>query len=942
MKSTHHPSMQEFEKNSYLSAESAAYIENLYDSYLKDKNSVNDVWQHYFSQMPAGDISHADIRENFKELARMPQVIFSSESGTENQQQFSVDNLIEAYRRFGHINAQIDPLKTPIIADDRLALSHYDLNSSDLNEQFNTRGLLTAQSASLKTILEALQKKYCSTIGFEYNYIENDIERNWLQNYIEHKIPEIKFSAAEQKQILKKLTESEGLEKYLDTRFPGQKRFSIEGGESLIPMLDFLMHASRAQNVRELVIGMAHRGRLNLLLNIMGQSPAELFKEFEGKKEVGLTTGDVKYHSGFSSDIKTDHGEIHLSLAFNPSHLEFIDPVVMGSVRARQDRATTDSKFDYAYPVMIHGDGAFIGQGVVMETLSMSLTRAYTVGGSIHIILNNQVGFTTSNPNDARSSRYCSDLSKMIDAPIMHVNGDDPEACVRVMQLALDYRMQFHKDVVIDLVCYRVHGHNEGDEPACTQPLMYQTIRSKLSPRGFYARKLIDEKIIQPEEAEKLLLENRDRLDAGRAAVDLLPNSLSNRYASHWEPHLNSLWTADVHTGVSKTILKKLGEKITALPMGFSVQRNVDMILKARDKMTAGEQPLDWGYAETMAYATLLTEKHAVRLTGEDARRGTFFHRHAAIVDQKTGQDYMPLCHLSNDQARLQIYDSLLAETGPLGFEYGYASSDPAGLVMWEAQYGDFANGAQVIIDQFISSGWQKWNRLCGLVMLLPHGAEGAGPEHTSARLERYMQLCAQDNIQVCVPSTPAQIFHLLRRQVLRPYRIPLIVMSPKSLLRNKAAVSTLDELENGEFQCVIAETDTNIIPEKTDRLVLCSGKLYYEIIAARREKNMSNIALVRIEQLYPFPYDALKLELKKYNNLKEIVWCQEEPKNQGAWYCTRHRIVRCMPETDVKLCYAGRASMAAPATGYAKLHIKQQAEIIDQALNLLPVEISR
>jgi len=934
--------MYNFKNNSYLSAENAAYVEDLYENYLKNKNSVDGVWQQYFSQMPEGDFSHADIRENLKQLARQPHVAMQLENTAENQKQCSVDYLIAAYRRFGHLNAQIDPLKKTIDLDARLALPHYNLDSSDLIEVFDTRNVLPEKTADLKTIINALQKKYCGTIGFECDYIENDVESNWLQNYIENKIDCIIFSEKQKKRILKKLTESEGLEKYLDTKFPGQKRFSIEGGESLIPMLEFLLTDSCRQNVREIVIGMAHRGRLNVMLNIMGQSPAELFKEFEGVKEYGLTSGDVKYHRGFSSDIKTDHGEMHLSLGFNPSHLEFIDPVVMGSVRSRQDRAAVVSRFDYAFPVMIHGDAAFIGQGIVMETLSMSQTRAYGVGGSIHIILNNQVGFTTSHPKDARSSRYCSDLSKMIDAPIVHVNGDDPEACVRAIQFALDYRMQFHKDFVIDLVCYRVHGHNEADDPTCTQPLMYRTIHEKLSTRAIYANQLMGEKIIDSVLPQKLLDENRDRLDKGLAAIDLLPNSLSNRYAIEWQQHLGSVLTATVNTAVSRDILKNLGDVITKLPPGFIVQRNVEAILKARDKMTMGEQLLDWGYAETMAYATLLTEQYPVRLTGEDVRRGTFFHRHAAIFDQKTGQDYMPLCHLAKDQARIQIYDSLLSETGTLGFEYGYASSDPKSLVIWEAQFGDFANGAQVIIDQFISSGWQKWNRLSGLVMLLPHGAEGMGPEHTSARLERYMQLCAQDNMQVCVPSTPAQIFHLLRRQVLRHCRVPLIVMSPKSLLRHKLAVSTLDELATGEFQCVIPEVDNNINLEKVERLVLCSGKVYYEILAKRREENILNIALIRIEQLYPFPYDALKAELKKYTHLKEIVWCQEEPKNQGAWFCTRHRIIRCLSDESVKLCYAGRASMAAPATGYAKLHLKQQTELVSQALNLLPVEISK
>ncbi|EKD45208.1 MAG: hypothetical protein ACD_70C00022G0002, partial [uncultured bacterium] len=622
------------------------------------------------------------------------------------------------------------------------------------------------------------------------------------------------------------------------------------------------------------------------------------------------------------------------------SHLEFINTVVMGSVRARQERPHDMPKKDYAFPVLIHGDASFAGQGIVMETLAMSQTRAYTVGGTIHIISNNQIGFTTSDPADARSSHYCSDLAKMIDAPILHVNGDDVEACIRTVKLSLDYRMRFHKDVVIDMVCYRLKGHNEADEPTCTQPLMYQIIYAKKSPRAIYAEKLMNEKIISAADAQKMIDMYRAQLDEGKPVVSLMQNGLSEHYAANWAPFLNHDWKTAAVTRVSRDVLDFLGKRITSVPDNFALQRNVSAIMQARVKMMAGELPLDWGCAETLAYAALLNEGRPVRFTGEDVRRGTFFHRHAALFDQKTGAEYMPLAHLSDKQAHMQIYDSLLSETGALGFEYGYSSADPNSLVMWEAQYGDFVNVAQVIVDQFISSGWQKWNRMSGLVMLLPHGSEGAGPEHSSARLERFLQLCAQDNMQVCVPSTPAQIFHLLRRQVIRPYRQPLITLTPKSLLRHKLAVSSLDDLCNGEFQCVIPEVDA-MSNEKITRLVLCCGKVYYELLMKRREQKIETIAIVRIEQLYPFPDDALKAEIKKYPHLKEMVWCQEEPKNQGAFYDSRHRLVRCMPE-QVKLFYAGRRAMAAPASGYPALHHTQQAELIGKALGLLAADLSK
>ena len=930
-------SRKEFELTSYLSGGNASYIEALYDAYLMDAESVSSEWQGYFNSLQSGqvaDVSHYQIQDEFRHLAKQPYVL--AEVPASNKQGH-VDALITAYRRFGHLNADINPLGNKNQPDTRLQLSYHHLSDADLPETFNTRALLSKPQASLQEILDALKATYCGSMGVEYSRIMDDTEREWLRDYLEHRLPKLVFDADTKKSILKKLTAAEGLEKYLDSKYPGQKRFSIEGGDNLIPLLNELSEQARSANVHELVIGMAHRGRLNVLMNIMGQSPTELFQEFDGTMDYGLTTGDVKYHRGFSGDVKTKAGAMHLSLAFNPSHLEFINTVVMGSVRARQERMTHIPQKDYAMPILIHGDAAFSGLGIVMETLSMSQTRAYCVGGAIHIILNNQVGFTTSNPQDARSSIYCSDLAKMIDVPIFHVNGDDSEAVVKAAMMALDYRMRFHKDVVIDLVCYRRHGHQEVDEPRATQPLMYQFIRQHPTPKSIYEKQLIAEGVCSQEDVDAWSNQYRDHLDEGRKVIEVLHQGVSEHYAENWTPFLDKDWRTQADTAVSMDKLNALGDKITSFPDHFVLQRNVDMMMKTRRKMHEGDQPLDWGYAETMAYATLLDEGYPIRFSGEDSRRGTFFHRHAALFDQNTGEVYEPLTHLHDDQAPLQLYDSLLAEAGTLGFEYGYSTADPNALVIWEAQFGDFANGAQVIIDQFISSAWQKWRRLSGLVMLLPHGYEGMGPEHSSARLERYLQLCAQDNIQVCVPSTPSQMFHLLRRQVLRPCRKPLIVMTPKSLLRHKLAVSHLEDLEQGQLQLIIPELD-ELASDTVDTVIACSGKVYYELLEKRRSENIHHIAIIRIEQLYPFPYEEFKAALTDYQNAKQLLWVQEEPKNQGAWFCTRDRLTQCLPQ-GWSIEYVGRHSMAAPAGGYPSLHKQQQTDLINRALNLTTEE---
>jgi 2-oxoglutarate dehydrogenase E1 component len=928
-------------KFTFLSASNAEYIETLYDQFLQDPNTVTGEWRAYFGTLANGhpqgglrDFSHQQVREQFRQLARRPKSGITAPVAAPAHQD-GVDQLIIAYRRFGHLNAKINPLGYEEPIDPRLELKHYQLSDAQMEQSFLTRGVLPEPQAPLKEIYQALRSDYCGSIGIEYTRITDEDERAWLRDYMENRLPNIEFSPEKQRQILQKLNAADGLEKYLERKYTAQKRFSIEGADALIPMLDELAIRACAAGVREMVIGMAHRGRLNVLLNIMGQAPFELFQEFEGKKNYGLTTGDVKYHNGYSGNMKTPAGFLHLSLMCNPSHLEFVNTVVMGSVRARQERESPQSSAhkDYAVAVMIHGDASFIGQGITQETLSMANTRAYTVGGSIHIIVNNQVGFTTSDPRDSRSSRYCSDVAKMIDMPILHVNGDDAEAAVKAIQIAIDYRMKFRKDVVIDLVCYRRHGHNEADEPRATQPMMYARIDQHPVPRLVYAEKLIQAGVLKREEIEQMWEAYRVQLDEGKVVAPVTQEDFQGRYqAPNWAPYINQTWGIQVDTSVPKSTLLKLGKKITQLPDNFKLQRNVAMLMQAREKMTAGEQPLDWGYAETMAYATLLAEGCRIRFSGEDCRRGTFFHRHAAVFDQESGEAYVPLANLLPNQARMDIYDSLLSESGVIGFEYGYSSADPHALVIWEAQYGDFANVAQVYVDQFLSSAWQKWNRLSGMVMLLPHGQQGEGPEHTSARLERYLQLCGQENMQVFVPSTPAQIFHLLRRQVLRPYRTPLIVMSPKSLLRHKLAVSTLDDLAKGQLQVVIPEIDP-IKPKAVRKVILCSGKVYYELLEKRREENQQDIAIIRVEQLYPFPEAELKQALEPYAHVKAVVWCQEEPKNQGAWYVMYDRFTSCLPKS-ASLVYAGRESMAAPSGGYSALHKKQQAALIADALS--------
>jgi 2-oxoglutarate dehydrogenase E1 component len=928
--------LEHFRESSALYGSNATFIEDLYERFMENPESVEISWQQHFKKLQQNanfETPHSPIVKRFEELAvkshnRLAELQGFTEESVKKQS--AVARLINHYRVRGHQIADIDPLGSKKDSPMDLEPSYYGLTELDMETLFDTGSLYGIDRLPLRQIISKLREIYCGSIGSEFMYIDDTHIRRWLISRLEN----VKASVDhEQKRwLLKLLTAAEGIEVHLHNKFVGQKRFSLEGGESLIPILDELIQRSGEKGVKEIVIGMAHRGRLNVLVNILGKSPASLFEEFAGNYTLspGMKSGDVKYHMGFSSNIETPGGPVHLALAFNPSHLEIINPVVEGSVKARQDRAG-DNGQDTVIPVLIHGDAAFAGQGIVMETLNMSQTRAFTTGGTIHIVINNQIGFTTSHPQDARSTPYCTDVARMIQAPVFHVNGDDPEAVLFVTKLAVDYRMTFNKDVVIDLVCYRRLGHNEADEPAATQPVMYQKIRSHATTRKLYSDKLVAENVVSSTESAALVEDYYKLLEAGEIVSRPVLGNQSYSYSTQWNQFIGKKWDNPCITAVSLDQIRFCNDRMQRLPTGFELHPRVAKVMDNRRKMAAGALPLDWGFAENMAYATLLIEKHHIRITGQDVGRGTFVHRHAVLHNQLRKEAYIPLKNLDKDQGNAQIFDSLLSEAGVLGFEYGYSTTTPATLVIWEAQFGDFANGAQVLIDQFISSGETKWGRLCGLVLLLPHGFEGQGPEHSSARLERYLQLCAEHNMQVCCPTTPAQIFHLLRRQVVRPYRKPLVIMSPKSLLRHKLAVSTLEDLTTGEFQPIIGDED-ELNPKKVTRLVLCAGKVYYDILEARREADLKHVAIARIEQIYPFPLALFKAEVAKYPHLKEFVWCQEEPKNQGAWYNSGHHFTDNLPP-QIQVTYAGRPASASPAVGNFHVHLEQQQAVVKAAL---------
>ena len=942
-------SFEKLQRSSHLSGANAAFIEDLYEQYLQNGAQLPDEWRAYFQGLEQGDprqireIPHSQVRAEFARMVRgngHAARRFATGDGALSRQgaekQAAVLRLINAWRVRGHQRAQVDPLdlrESPEIPD--LDPAFHNLTEADMDQEFNTGSLFTADQMRLRDIIAFLEKTYGGTIGSEYMHITDTVEKRWIQENLERRQGQPDFAPDRKRDILKRVTAAEGIEKYLHSKYVGQKRFSLEGGESVIPLLDEVIQRAGSHGVKELVLGMAHRGRLNVLINILGKSPADLFQEFEGNFNVeNADAGDVKYHLGYSSDLQTPEGPLHLALAFNPSHLEIVNPVVVGSVRARMHRRH-DRQGEEVMPVLIHGDAAFAGQGVIMETFQLSQARGFFTGGTVHVIINNQIGFTTSNPLDSRSTFYCTEVAKMVQAPIFHVNGDDPEAVVLVTQLALDFRKRFKKDVVVDLICYRRHGHNEADEPAATQPMMYAKIKQHPTSRQLYADRLTDEGVIGEEEGRAIATDYRDALDAGKVVAPHILTGVHNDYAVDWRRYFTADAATPVDTGVAIGRIRELAENLQSLPDGFELNPRVAGIMESRRKMGAGALALDWGFAEIMAYASLLHDGFKVRLTGQDSGRGTFSHRHAVLHNARDGSTYIPLKNITTEPGDFVVIDSLLSEEAVLGFEYGYATNDPGTMVIWEAQFGDFVNGAQVVIDQFISSGETKWGRLAGLTMYLPHGYEGQGPEHSSARLERFLQLCADQNMQVCVPTTPAQFFHMIRRQMLRDYRKPLIVFTPKSLLRHKLSTSSLDDLAEGSgWHHVIDEID-EIKAKAVERVILCSGKVYYDLLQERRKREFGNVAIIRIEQLYPFPEEELTALLRRrYNKATKIIWCQEEPKNQGAWYSSQHHFRNCMKDGQ-ELHYAGRDASASPAVGYPKLHHEQQRRLVDDALTL-------
>ncbi|OGT81415.1 MAG: 2-oxoglutarate dehydrogenase E1 component [Gammaproteobacteria bacterium RIFCSPLOWO2_02_FULL_61_13] len=933
---------------SFLYSGNAAYLEDLYEQFLADPAGVTPEWQAYFHSIADGsartDVPHSHIiRELGGGGIRPLQGTAPAADASSFQKQVSVLQLINAYRFRGHQQADLDPLKQyqrPPVPE--LEPAYHNLTDADLGTVFNPGSLVAPKESTLREILSIVRTTYCGTIGAEYMHINETEQKRWIQQRLEQCRAKPEFPPEKRLRILERLIAANALCEYLHTKYVGQKRFSVEGGESLIPLLDETVQTSGVHGVREVVIGMAHRGRLNVLVNIIGKLPHELFGEFEGKgKGKGETSaGDVKYHLGYSSDIQTPGGVVHLTLSFNPSHLEIIDPVVEGSVRARQDRRL-DKNRNEVLPILLHGDAAFAGQGVVMETFQLSQTRGYTTGGTVHIIINNQIGFTTSDPLDSRSSLYCTDVAKVVQAPIFHVNGDDPEAVVFVAKLALEFRMEFKKDVIIDMVCFRRHGHSEADEPATTQPIMYRQIRSHPGVRAIYFEKLAHQGLVAQAQQADMEKKYVDSLESNHAVAGTLATNIDTKFQINYAPYRGTRWDAATDTCLSQETVQRLTKLLTSLPEHFKLHTAVERILENRRRMGAGEMPMDWGYAENLAYAALLEEGIPVRISGQDSGRGTFFHRHAVIHNQNDGTTHLPLQHIKPDQPTFLVINSTLSEEAVLAFEYGYSSAEPNALVIWEAQFGDFANGAQVVFDQFISSCEAKWGRYCGLTVLLPHGYDGQGPEHSSARLERYLQLCAEENMQVCVPSTPAQMFHMLRRQALRPYRKPLIVMSPKSLLRHKLSTSPVESLISGKFDVVIDEVDP-LDRAAVTRLLFCAGKVYFDLLEARRKNNIGNIAIARMEQLFPFPQSETKAVINSYPNLREVVWVQEEPKNQGSWYYMQSRgtMIGCLADHHT-FGYAGRFYSASPAVGYMQLHLQQQKQLVDDALELNKIEVT-
>jgi 2-oxoglutarate dehydrogenase E1 component len=969
-----------FQTTSFLSKSNSSYIEQMYEKFCNDPNQLPDSWKQYFDALgeekelinketngaswaPKKIKSNVDIDLDSYEKFIPSNLSYSIEEKIKKEkpqsspielEQSTKDSvraimMIRAYRIRGHLQADLDPLG--LIKKENcpeLLLETYGFTENDLDKKIFLDEVLGLKYATLREILEILNRTYCSNIGIEFMHMTDPEEKSWIQQRIEGKDKEIQFTERGRKAILNRLIEAEGFEKYLAKKYVGTKRFGLDGCESLIPAMEQIIKRGGALGCKEVKIGMPHRGRLNILTNVIQKPLKKIFKEFSGDPGIasGGVSGDVKYHLGASANREFDNNLVHVSLTANPSHLEAVNPVVLGQVRAKQDYHD-DAERNKVIPILLHGDAAFAGQGIVAECFAMSGLTGHNIGGTIHIIVNNQIGFTTQ-PEFSRSSPYPSEVAKMVQAPIFHVNGDDPEAVTYCAKVATEYRQKFKRDVVLDIFCYRKYGHNEGDEPSFTQPLMYKKIKEHPSTLQKFADRLISEKVLTKEEFENEKNAYQKRLDE---EFEASKSYISNEH--DWFTGVWSKFTTELghdrrgDTGIEIEKIKNLGKKLAHIPEGFNAHKTISRIYDARSKMFETGKDFDWAMAETLAFASLVDEGYGVRLVGQDSVRGTFSQRHAAINDQVTGERYYPLKHISNEQGQVEIIDSLLSEMGVLGFEYGYSLTDPDTLVLWEAQFGDFANGAQVIFDQFISSGEKKWTRASGLVMLLPHGYEGQGPEHSSARLERYLQACAQENIQVVNCTTPANYFHVLRRQIHRTFRKPLVVFTPKSLLRHKRCISEIEDFtKQNSFHRVLSDraeySAYNLIPlakdDEIEKVILCSGKVYFDLVDERENLKANKVQIVRIEQLYPFPVKTLARHISRFKNAKKFVWCQEEPYNMGAWNHVEpyiNRTLEYIKANSTKVIYTGRTPSASPATGFLKKHLAQQLEIVNKAITI-------
>ena len=947
----------------FLNGTNSIFIEELYEKYLENPSSVDQSWADFFDAVgdeletvqratdgaswgaKNGDLKVDDPYELLgpatKAAVRTETAIDSDQARLATLDSLRALMMIRAYRVRGHLQAELDPLGLdPPVEHPELDPKTYGFEEKDMDRPIFLDNVLGMETATMREILEVVQKVYCGTLAVEYMHIQSPEQKSWIQNRIEGPDKEVTFTLMGKKAILNKIVEAESFENFMNVKYTGTKRFGLDGGEALMPAMEAIIKRGGQLGVQEIILGMPHRGRLNVLTNVMGKPFRAVFSEFQGNAanpDDVQGSGDVKYHLGTSSDREFDGNKVHLSLTANPSHLEAVDPVVIGKARAKIRQLGPNSSHK-VLPLLMHGDAAFAGQGIVAECFGLSGLKGYAVGGTIHIIVNNQIGFTTA-PKYSRSSPYPSDVGKMVAAPILHVNGDDPEAVVHAAKIATEFRQEFGVDVVLDMFCYRRHGHNEGDEPSFTQPLMYRKIASHPTTRQIYARRLVEDGVITEEEADQMVTAFREFLEEEFEAG----NSFKPNKADWLEGRWSGLGVAPLgdrrgDTAVPVEKLKEIGERLTHIPEDLNAHRTIKRLMQAKQKMFETGEGIDWATAESLAFGSLVLENVPVRLSGQDSGRGTFSQRHSVLVDQVTEERYQPLSNIAEEQATYEVVDSMLSEAAVLGFEYGFSLAEPNALVLWEAQFGDFANGAQVIIDQFLSNGEAKWLRMSGLVMLLPHGMEGQGPEHSSARLERYLQLCAEDNLQVANCSTPANYFHILRRQIHRDFRKPLILMTPKSLLRHKRCVSRLEDMATGSsFHRVLYEETLPSDKKKAKKLILCSGKVYYDLVDKREELGADDVHILRIEQLYPYPTKPLVEELKPYTHVDQVIWCQEEPRNMGPWMFVQNWLEECFRLADMKKVsrpvYVGRPPAASPATGLAKVHMKEQDILCTKAL---------